>query len=309
MRGQDTLPSPPPRPGPLNARFWGDGTPLTTAHEWQGMAMSACYEGGHGSMSCLSCHSMHQSDPNHQVKDGMRTNAACYACHETYRDRLTEHTHHAADSSGSRCYNCHMPYQAYSLLDTHRSHRIAIPRVRDSVGTGKPHACNLCHLDKSLGWTQDQLGKWFGTRPEPLAADDRTLASSLLHLATSDARTRAVVAGVFAWPPAQAASGRDWPALLLTRVLEHERYDAVRCSAHRALRSLHGQAADNYNYQGSPAERARQLRELRLKLESMARPDPGRYPFLPLTAAGRLADDVFERLLRTRNDPDVTVNE
>ncbi len=59
-----------------------------------------------------------------------------------------------------------MPHQVYSLLTTHRTHRITIPRVRDSVGTGKPHACNLCHLDKSLGWTNDTLGKWYGTKPE-----------------------------------------------------------------------------------------------------------------------------------------------
>jgi len=299
----------PQRPEPLDGRFWGDGTPLTTALEYQGMALSPCYQGGHGQLRCLTCHSMHQSDPNHQVKDGMRTNAACYGCHPTYRARLVEHTHHPAGSPGSLCSNCHMPYQVYSLLDTHRSHRIAIPRVRDSLGTGKPHACNLCHLDKSLGWTQEQLGKWYGTKPEPLSDDDRTLASSVLHLAQSDARSRAVVAGAFAWPPAQQASGRDWPVLLLTRTLEHEGYEAARYTMHKALRSLHGPAANDYNYQGSPAERATQLRRLRLTLESSARPDRGRYPYLPLTTEGRFADDVFDRLLRARNDPDVSINE
>jgi predicted CXXCH cytochrome family protein len=303
--------SPPPGGGhrPVDGSFWGDGTPMRTALEYQGMALSACYQGGHGELRCLTCHSMHQSDPNHQLKDGMRTNEACYACHDTYRQRLVEHTHHAADSPGSLCYNCHMPYQVYSLLTTHRSHRIAIPRVRDSVGTGKPHACNLCHLDKSLGWTADQLGKWYGTGPEPLSEDDRTVASSVLHLASGDARTRAVVAGAFSSPDAQKASGRDWPVLLLTRTLEHERYQAVRYLAHRALRSLHSRRALDYDYQGSPAERAAQLRQLRLTLESPARLDRRRYPYLPLTGAGRFADDVFERLLRARNDPDVSINE
>jgi predicted CXXCH cytochrome family protein len=292
-----------------DGRFWGDGTPLTTALEYQGLALSACYQGGRGNLRCLSCHSMHQGDPNHQLKDGMRTNVACYGCHDAYRQRLVEHTHHAADSPGSLCTNCHMPYQVYSLLDTHRTHRIAIPRIRDSVGTGKPHACNLCHLDKSLGWTADQLGKWYGTKPEPLGDDDRTVAAGLVHLMRDDARTRAVVAGAFGWPPAQQASGRDWPGLLLTRTLENERYEAVRYLVYRALRSFHGLAASDYDYQGSPAQRAAQLRALRLRLEGAAPPDPDRYPFLPLTAAGRLADDVLDRLLRTRSDPDVDVNE
>jgi len=293
----------------LDGRFWGDGTPLTTAVEYQAMTMSACYEKGQGRMTCLTCHSMHDSDPNHQVKAGMRTNAACYSCHETYRERLWEHTHHAADSTGSLCHNCHMPHQVYSMLDTRRSHRIANPRIRDSLGTGKPHACNLCHLDKSLGWTQDYLTRWYGTKPEPLSDDEKNLASSLIHLASSDARSRAIVAGAFGWTPAQEASGRDWPVLVLTRTLEHERFPAVRYLAHRSLRSLHGQQASAYNYQGTMAERAAQLSVLRQQLEPAARPDPNRYSHLPFTATGAFADDVFDRLRRHRKDPDVFVNE
>ena len=294
----------------VDGRYWGDGTPLTTAREYQSMALSACYQNGQGQLRCLTCHSMHHADPNHQVKDGMRTNEACYACHKTYRSQLAEHTHHAADSPGSLCFNCHMPHQVYSLLDTHRSHRIAIPRVRDSLGTGKPHACNLCHLDKSLLWTQEQLGKWYGTRPVPLSDDERNLASSLLHLLQSDARSRAVVAGAFSRREAQQASGRDWPAELLLRALEKERYEAVRFLLYRSLRSLHPEAGKGYDYEGSPAERAAGLRELGRMLHASPRPERGRYPYLPLTAdLGRLAADVINRLLRDRNDPDVSINE
>lgn len=302
------LPRPLP-PEPLDGRYWGDGTPLTTAVEYQGMAMSACYEGGHGKMTCLSCHSMHDSNPVQQLKEGMRTNAACYSCHESYRNKLVEHTHHAADSQGSNCYNCHMPHQAYGVLDTKRTHRISIPRVRDSIGTGKPHACNLCHLDKSLGWTQEHLTKWYKTKPEPLSDDDRKFASSLLHLVQSDGRSRAVFAGAFAWPPAHEASGRDWQALLLTRILEHERYQAVRYAVHKGLRTLHGAAASDYDYQGTADKRAAQLRALRQTLENKLSPEPSRYPYLPLTAGGRLAEEVFDRLLKARNDPDVILTD
>ncbi len=293
----------------FDGRFWGDGTPLTTALEYQGMALSACYQGGHGKMSCLTCHSMHQSDPNHQVKEGMRTNAACYSCHESYRAKLAEHTHHAADSSGSLCLNCHMPHQVYSLLTTHRSHRISIPRVRDSIDTGKPHACNLCHLDKSLGWTSDQLQKWYGTKPEQLSDDDRKIASSVLHLARSDARTRSVIAGAFGWDDAQKASGRDWLTPMLTRTLENERYPAVRYLLHRALRSLHGSAANDYDYLGSPAERVSKLNGLRRSLGNSGHSEKSQYPHVPLTAAGLFDVEAFNRLEATRKDPDVDVNE
>ena len=175
--------------------------------------------------------------------------------------------------------------------------------------TGKPHACNLCHLDKSLGWTQEHLVQWYDAKPEPLSEEERTIASSVLHLAEGDARTRAVVAGAFAWPAAQAASGRDWPAPILTRTLAVERYQAVRYLMHKALRSLHGPLADPYHYQASPAERERQLHALKQALPANVRLDPGRYPYLPLTPAGQWDDDRFDRRLATRHDPDVYVNE
>jgi hypothetical protein len=118
-----------------------------------------------------------------------------------------------------------------------------------------------------------------------------------------------VVAGAFSWPPAQQAAGRDWPVQLLLRLLEHERYPVVRYLEHRALRSLCGTAANDYDYLGSAAERAGQVRNLRQKLESTSRPDRARYPHLPLTARGRFDDDVLRRLLRARTDPDVEINE
>lgn len=291
------------KPEKLDGRFWGDGTPLTTALEYQGMALSKCYENGRGRMTCLTCHTMHGSDPNHQLKDGMRTNAACYSCHPGYQDRLREHTHHAPDSAGSQCQNCHMPHQVFSLLDTHRSHRIEVPRVRDSLGTGKPHACNLCHLEKSLGWTQDALGKWYGTKPEPLSEDDRTISSAVLHLMRSDARSRAVAAGAFAWPPAQQASGTDWAGPILLKSLEVERYQAVRYLALKALRSMYPEEMKGYDYQASHADRDRALNSLRAKLAGAKAPDPKRYPFLPEAPAH------WDQLLKGRNDPDVYVNE
>src|SRR5262249_15080354 len=206
--------NPPPKPGATDGRFWGDGTPLTTALEFNGMALSACYQKGRGSMSCLSCHEMHGSDPNHMLKPLMRTNEACYRCNGPYRARLTEHPKHPPESPGSLCFNCHMPHQVYSLLATHRSHRIESPTLEGSIGTGKPHACNLCHLDKSLGWTRDELAKWPGAKKSSakLTDDEEKISSAVLLLAAGDARSRALVAGAFANPEAQKASSTGWVA-------------------------------------------------------------------------------------------------
>jgi hypothetical protein len=306
---QRRSPGPAPRPAPLDGRFWGDGTPLTTALEYQGMALSACAQGGHGQLTCLSCHQLHPREPNFLLAPGMETNEACFQCHGSYRTRLVEHTHHPAGSAGSLCYNCHMPYQVYSLLTSHRSHRIEGLRVKDSLGTGKPHACNLCHLDKSLSWTQDTLGKWYGRPPVPLPEDESKQSSALLHLLVSDARSRAVVAAAFSWPPAQEASGRDWPGVLLPKLLEHERFPAVRYLLHRGLRTLYGPDADGYDYLAVPIDRTRQLDILRTRLASRYRPEGTRYPALPLDRAGHPLAAVLDGLLRKRTDPDVTIHE
>jgi predicted CXXCH cytochrome family protein len=299
----------PKRPRPDDGRFWGDGTPLTTALEYQGMALSRCYQDGHGKMSCLSCHSLHDSNPNFQVARRMETNDACFQCHPAYRAKVAKHTHHPEGSSGSLCYNCHMPYQVYSLLTTHRSHRIETLQVKDSIGTGKPHACNLCHLDKSLGWTQGYLGQWYGRPAVPLSAADQTTASSVLHLLQSDARSRAVAAGAFSWKPARLASGTDWAWPLLLEAMEKDRYPAVRYLAHRALRVNHGNLAQPFNYLDDPTRRKIQMAGLRKRLVECPCPKKAAYPYLPLGADGQWDRARMDELLRQRNDPDVFINE
>jgi predicted CXXCH cytochrome family protein len=298
----------PLRPGPTDGRFWGDGTPLTTALEYNGMALSACYEQGRGRLSCLSCHTGHPSEPEFMLRPGMRSNEACYQCHDEYRGRLAEHTRHAADSPGSLCFNCHMPHQVYSLLTTHRSHRIQVPRVEDSLGTGKPHACNLCHLDKSLGWTQRELSRWPGGRrlAGPKLPAEEELSSALLLLTRGDARSRAVVAGAFASPAARRASGTDWFGPFLSRLLDEERYPIVRSLLDRGLRSAHPEGAGPYDPLALPATRAAQARGLRRRFAAPVRRP---LPYLPLTPEGRPDDEALRRLLRGRNDPDVTINE
>jgi predicted CXXCH cytochrome family protein len=295
-----------PAPVPGDGRFWGDGTPLTTALEYNGMALSACYQAGHGSLTCIKCHDAHPKEPNFMLRPGMETNDACYQCHDGYRDRLAEHTHHPAGSSGSLCYNCHMAYQVYSLLTIHRSHRIESPTIEGSLGTGKPHACNLCHLDKSLGWTQERLVQWYGRKPLPLSPDETKHASSLLHLTRGDARSRGVVAGAFSWPAALEASGTDWQGPILARLLESESYPAVRYLLHRGLRKLYGNDEVLYEYQASPAQRRVDMMAVRARLDARRQPRTDLYPNLPL---GPSLEATLKLLLKDRDDPDVFVQE
>jgi hypothetical protein len=41
---------------------------------------------------------------------------------------------------------------------------LASPTDPAILATGMPNACNLCHLDKSLAWTQNALQKMWGQR-------------------------------------------------------------------------------------------------------------------------------------------------
>lgn len=300
-----------PAPGAVDGRFWGDGTPLTTALEYNGMALSACYENGKGKLSCLTCHTLHGDEPNFLLKPKMATNEACYQCHADYRDRLATHTKHSADSAGSLCYNCHMPHQVYSLLNSHRSHRITIPDLASSVGTGKPNACNLCHLDKSLGWTKEQLSKWPNGKRDAqvkLSTEQEKTSAALLGLCRGDARTRVMFAAAFSNSAARQASGDDWYGSILTRVMVHERYPAVRYLAHRGLRSAVGdERAGPFNYITTSAERTAQLQVLQSRFD--ASPVRRQLPHLPLTKDGLPDMDLLNRLLEKRSDPDLRINE
>jgi predicted CXXCH cytochrome family protein len=305
------LPRPHDQPAPVDGRFWGDGTPLTTALEYNGMALSACYQGAKGKLSCLSCHTMHGDEPNFLLKPKMTTNDACYQCHGDYRAKLAEHTHHGTESAGSLCYNCHMPKVVYSLLNTHRSHRIQVPDLASSVGTGKPHACNLCHLDRSLGWTRDELAKWPNGKKNAtakLSADEEQFSATVLGLATSDARTRVMIAGAFSDPGARRAAGDDWFGSFLTRLLRGERYPAVRYLEHRGLRAAYGEkVAGTFDYLAKPRDRETQLNILQSQFDS--KPIKRALPHLSLTPDGLPDDAVLNRLRKNRSDPDLRINE
>jgi predicted CXXCH cytochrome family protein len=137
-------------------RFWPNGSPRLTAYEYQGILRSRCYTEGDPAnrINCLSCHSMHEGDPNGQIKEENRTNTPCITCHQQFEqtDALTAHTKHMPESSGSRCYTCHMPRVVYGVMSVHPTHEITTPAPQLTASDLIPNACNQCHLDKSVNW-------------------------------------------------------------------------------------------------------------------------------------------------------------
>ena len=212
--------------------FWNDGKIRVTGREYNGLLESPCHQ--RGTMSCVSCHSMHKSNPNDQLARGMRTNQACLQCHKEMSDDISAHTLHPANSVGSNCYNCHMPHTSYGLLKAIRSHTIETPNVVTTLKTGRPNACNLCHLDKTLDWTAKHLAKRTNTPKANVPPIHKTTAASVVWLLNGEAGQRALAAWHMGWEPALLTSGTGWQSPILADSL-NDPYSAVRYIANKSL--------------------------------------------------------------------------
>ena len=300
--------------------FWSDGMIRVSGREYNGLLETPCYQ--HGEMSCLSCHVMHveRKDPrplkewaNDQLKLDMDSNAACVQCHETYDDenQLLAHTHHSISSSGSSCYNCHMPHTTYGLLKAIRSHQIDKPSVSASLETGRPNACNLCHLDKSLGWTAKHLADWYGIPIRKMNDVEQHIAGSVLWALRGDAGQRALVAWSMGWQPAREASGTDWLPPYLA-VLMSDPYRAVRFIAQRSLKRSLEYRDIPYDYVGPQGERDAAVKLAEAKWKQLPRPvmtKPSDNNAILFDPDGRLRTDEVDRLLKEQNDRPVYLAE
>ncbi len=296
--------------------FWSDGMIKVTGREYSGLLESGCYQ--RGQMSCLSCHRMHKGPEdarslrawaNGQLQPGMETNQACLQCHASLETNLEDHTHHRPDSAGSQCYNCHMPHTTYGLLKAIRSHQISSPSVLNSLQTGRPNACNQCHLDKTLHWTAQHLAQWYDVAPPSMSQEEQTIAGSVLWLLRGDANQRALVSWALSWETAREVSGSEWMAPFLAQLLE-DPYDAVRFIAYRSLRTLpHFQDFD-YDFVGDPGRyssaRSRALEIWRRAREGQSYP---RAAEVLIDSDGNLQQKLLYDLLKRRDDRPVSLGE
>ena len=282
--------------------FWADGTVRTGGREYNGLVKSACHTTG--KLSCVSCHSMHQADRNGQIKEGFKSNRACTSCHAEHEEKIEQHTHHAAGSSGSLCYNCHMPHTTYALFRTTRSHRIDSPSAHLSQQTGRPNACNLCHIDKSLSWTGKYLQDWYGQQPPSFTPLEQELAASTLWLLQGDAAQRLCVAAAIG----RHAGTKDvQQAIPLLSIGLNDPYAAVRWISGASLQKFEGWQDTPYDWSKPASERAdfaRQLRETWSQRDSSAQ----EFPSL-LIRGGKWDQQRSNELLKGRNMKDVYISE
>lgn len=287
--------------------YWPDGMIRVAGREYNGLLESTCYQ--QGGMTCLSCHSMHQSDPNDQLAADMGGNQACYQCHASYREKLAEHTHHQAASSGSQCYNCHMPHTTYGLFKAIRSHQISSPSAAVALATGRPTACNLCHLDQTLAWAAENLSQWYRHPRAELDADQQSLSVAVSLLLRGNRVQRALLSWLAGWKPALDVSGRDWLAPILAPLLD-DPSPVMRMVSSRSLEANDPRYAVEYDFIGPSEKRqaaSQRVVELWTELPLAQRQKlPRRVLVKP---DGELDQEEIERLLSERDDRKLQVNE
>ena len=293
-------------PDILNDFFWPDGHIRVTGREYNGLLESACYQ--RGKMSCISCHSMHKSDPDDQLARGMRGNQACLQCHDEMAGNITAHTQHAADSVGSNCTNCHMPHTSYGLLKAIRGHTIETPNVATTLETGRPNACNLCHLDKTLDWTAGQLAKRSGEVQPTVPKEHRTTAASVIWLLKGDAGQRALAAWHMGWKPALEASGSGWQSPLLAELLD-DPYSAVRYMAHKALTRQPGFEGFEYDFVADETSRLARRKTALAKWTLPTGNMPTNPNTLLLDTDGQQLTNKVRQLIETRDNRPMRLRE
>jgi len=304
---------------PGESGFWPDGLIRTAGREYNALHGSPCYE--KGGMSCLSCHEMHPEDSDERTREEWATdqlrlggdNRSCLECHADYAKDIEAHTHHTVGSSGSSCVNCHMPHTTYGLMKGTRNHRIESPSVKVTMRTGRPNACNMCHLDQTLGWTAKHLGDWYGIKSPKINRADERLSATVRGILEGDAGKRALMAWVLGWPEAQAVSGTDWMEPYLAELLV-DPYPAVRIIAERSLRTLPGYEAFQRDLDGEPEPRQQAKAEVLTNWAARTGGGAGAAgkvarPQVLMNADQTLNVDEFARLLKRRNNTEVRLVE
>ncbi len=144
--------------------FFKDGRFRESTFIVEAFTRSACYL--KGAAQCGTCHSPHLTNfetNQKSLKYWNNPNEMCLSCHSQFRDRIVEHSRHAAGSEASQCVACHMPRIVNALLFKVRSHQIEIPTADLTERFGQadsPNVCLSCHAEKGVAWAKEELAAW-----------------------------------------------------------------------------------------------------------------------------------------------------
>ncbi len=133
--------------------YYVDGRDLGENYTLTSWSMSPCAKSG--KIDCIHCHT---SSGRYRFKKE-KFNSACLPCHEAKVNNPTDHTHHPAESEGSKCISCHMPMTAFARMNR-SDHSMLPPTPAATMAYKSPNACNLCHKDKDGSWADKLVRQW-----------------------------------------------------------------------------------------------------------------------------------------------------
>lgn len=154
-----------PEGGKQTNEFWSNGTAHKNRIQGNTFVQSVMHDRG---LQCTNCHDSHGSRNVSMTIKSAETNALCLTCHGPGKrngpryETITDHTHHAPNSTGSQCISCHMPRTGENAVEAEsRNHSFNFISPTESIGKKTPNSCNLCHSDKSPQWALEAFNKWY----------------------------------------------------------------------------------------------------------------------------------------------------
>jgi len=230
-----------------------DGTALRNSSEALDLAASPCT-----TARCIDCH-----DPHRGGFDEARAIAQCTRCHATFAAPAAARAH-SGHTAATSCLDCHMPRMVMGIDRIVRTHRISSPTDPAMLAAAAPNACNLCHLDRSIAWTADELRRGYEVALDPrrwtaYGALDRPVGE--VWLDNKEPALRLLAAAAYARSPLAS--------LALPSLVQHlaDPLPHLRVWTLFAIEDIVGRKLTLSEFDPrAPAEvRARQLRALKLR--------------------------------------------
>lgn len=142
-----------------NVTLYPNQAGLWNSREAIDLQSGACQQ----QLKCTDCHDPHPAGRHGGLFSEQKINQKCLECHSSFKaDKQRQaHSQHTLDSVS--CVDCHMPRIVQGLDKVVRTHHIDSPTDEVMLSMSAPNACNLCHLDKPITWTVEQLNRGWKT--------------------------------------------------------------------------------------------------------------------------------------------------